>query len=164
MITKLLEKQVVEWYHNALCYPGETCTELSIAQHFYWKNLRKTAHEVCSKCKACQFLKRNKKQYGKLPPKEAESRPWDVLCVYLIGQYQFTPKGGGKKYQMTNKNGKTIYLQAVTMIDPATGWIKICTLPSVRAALVSDTAELARLTRYPLPSKVIVDRGNEFLA
>ena len=38
---KLLGKQVVEWYHNALCHPGETCTELSIAQHFYWKNLHK---------------------------------------------------------------------------------------------------------------------------
>ena len=119
VIPKLLEKQVVEWYHNALCHPGETCTELSIAQHFHWKNLSKPIHEVCSKCKACQFLKRNKKQYGKLLLKEAKNKVWDVLCVYLIGQYQFTPKGGGKKYQMTTKNGKTVYLQAVTVIDQA---------------------------------------------
>ena len=112
---------MVQWYHNALCHPGETCTELSIAQHFYPKNLRKIIHEVCSKCKACQFLTRNNKQYKKIPPKEAESIPWDILCVDLIGQYQFTPKGGGTKYQMTTKNGKNIYLQAVTMIDPATG-------------------------------------------
>ena len=33
VIPKLLEKQVVEWYHNALCHPGKTCTELSIAQY-----------------------------------------------------------------------------------------------------------------------------------
>ena len=72
-------------------------------------------------CKAYQFLKRNKKQYGKLPPKEIESKPWEVLCVDLIGQYQFKPKGKDKKYQMTTKNGNTIYLQAVTMIDSATG-------------------------------------------
>ena len=39
VIPKLLEKQVVEWYLNALCHPRETRTELSIAQHFYWKNL-----------------------------------------------------------------------------------------------------------------------------
>ena len=75
MIPKTLEKLVVEWYDNVLCHPGETCTELSIAQHFYWKNLRKTVHEVCSKCKACQSLKRSKKQYGKLLPKEAEIKP-----------------------------------------------------------------------------------------
>ena len=54
------------------------------------ENLSKTIHEVCSKWKVCQFLKRNKKQYGKLPPKEAESKHWDVLCLDLIGQYQFS--------------------------------------------------------------------------
>ena len=39
VIPKLREKQVVEWYHNALCHPRETPIELSIAQYFYWKNL-----------------------------------------------------------------------------------------------------------------------------
>ena len=50
------------------------------------------------------------------------------------------------------------------MIDPATGWIEIRTVPSARAYLVSNIVELSWLTRYPLPSKVIVDCGNEFLA
>ena len=35
VIPKQLENQVVEWYHNALSYPGEKRTELSIAPHFY---------------------------------------------------------------------------------------------------------------------------------
>ena len=65
---------------------------------------------------------------------------------------------------MTTQNGKTIHLQAVTMIDPATGWIEIRTVPSTRADYVSYIVVLAWLTRYPLPSKVIVDHGNEFLA
>ena len=30
IIPKQLEKQVEEWYHNALCYPIETLRELSI--------------------------------------------------------------------------------------------------------------------------------------
>ena len=65
---------------------------------------------------------------------------------------------------MTTKNGKIVNLQAVTMINPATGWIEIRTVPSARADLVSNIVELAWLTGYPLPSKVIVDHGNEFLA
>ena len=65
---------------------------------------------------------------------------------------------------MTTKNGKAVYLQAVTMIDPATGWITILMIPSARADLVSNIEELVCLTRYALPCKVIVDRGNEFLA
>ena len=96
-----LQKRLVEWYHHTLCHPGETRTELSINQHFYWKNLRKTVHDVCSKCDACQRLKRGKKKYGKLPPKEAEAQPWDTLCVDLIGKYQFTTKDGGAEYKTT---------------------------------------------------------------
>ena len=120
--------------------------------------------KFCSKCKACQFIKRNKKQSRKLPPKEAESKPWDILYIDLIGQYQFTPKGGGKKYQMTTKNRKTVYLQTVTMIDPATDWIEIHTVPTAPVDLVSNIVELASVTRYPLRIKIIVDQGNEFLA
>ena len=37
-------------------------------------------------------------------------------------------------------------------------------MPSARAHLVANQVELAWLTCYPLPDKVIVDRGNEFLA
>ena len=108
---------------SAVYHPGETCTELSIAQYYYWRNLRKTMNKDCSKYKGCQFLKRNKKKYGKSPPKEAESKPWDLMCVYLIGQYQFTLKGGGKKYQMITTNRKSAYLLTVNTIDPATGVI-----------------------------------------
>ena len=64
---------------------------------------------------------------------------------------------------MITKSGKTIFLQAVTILDPATGWIEIRTVPSARADLVSNVVELTWPTRYPLPSKVIVDHGNEFL-
>ena len=73
IIPKQLEKQIVEWYHNTLCRPVGILTELSISQHFYWKNLRKIVHEICNKCKTCQFLKRNKKHYKKLPPKRSRN-------------------------------------------------------------------------------------------
>ena len=65
---------------------------------------------------------------------------------------------------MTTKSGRSVYLQTVTIIDPATGWIEICAVPSSRSVLVDNQVELAWLTRYPLPNKQIVDRGNEFLA
>ena len=89
----MIPKQVVEWYHNALCHPGETLTARRISQYFYQKNLCKTSPEIYTNYKMCQFLKRNKKQYGKIPSKEAETIPWDNLFVDLIGQFQFTPKG-----------------------------------------------------------------------
>ena len=45
------------------------------------------------------------------------------------------------------------------MIDPAAGGIEIRIVPSTRANLIYNMVELAWLTRYPLPSKVKVDRG-----
>ena len=65
---------------------------------------------------------------------------------------------------MTTKKGKTVYIQAVIMIHPATDWIEIRTVPSVRVDLVSNIIELAWLTRYPLLRNIIVDRGNKFSA
>ena len=50
------------------------------------------------------------------------------------------------------------------MIDPTTGWIEICSVPSAWADLIANQVELAWLTHYPLPNKGIVHRGNEFLA
>ena len=53
VIPKQLQKTLVEWYHSVLSHPGETRTELTIGQHFYWKGLRKSVHDICSKCHTC---------------------------------------------------------------------------------------------------------------
>ena len=50
------------------------------------------------------------------------------------------------------------------MIDSATGQVEIRAVLSALVDLVANQEELAWLTRYPLPSKVIVDRGREFFA
>ena len=99
-----------------------------------------------------------------MPAKQAGTQPWDTLCIDLIGKYRMTPNKGGKKYAMKGKKDKDIYLQAITMIDPATGWIEIRSVPEARADLVANQVELAWLTRYPLPNKITIDRGKEFLA
>ena len=46
---------------------------------------------------------------------------------------------------MTTKLGKSVYSQAVTMIDQATGWIQICTVLSAWTHLVANQVELAWL-------------------
>ena len=69
--------------------------EQTLRQYLWWPNLRNEVHEVCTKCHLCQKTKCTGKKYGHLPPKEAETIPWDVLCVDLIGPY--TIKRRGKK-------------------------------------------------------------------
>ncbi len=95
-------------------------------------------HKVCKKCSICQKAKVTNQKYGKLPPKEAESNPWDTLCVDLIGPYKIRRKGK-----------KDLVLWCLTMIDPVTGWFEMAQIPNKTAAEVADIAEKTWFTRYP---------------
>ena len=87
--TKKLQKRVVQWFHDTLRHPGETRTELTIAQHFYWPKLKDTVKEVCSRCDSCKLQKHDAKKYGKLPAKiDVEDTPWKKLCIDLVGPYK----------------------------------------------------------------------------
>jgi hypothetical protein len=66
-------------------------------------------------------------KYDKLPPKEAESNPWDTLCVDLISPYKIKRKGK-----------KELVLWCLTMIDPVTGWFDMAQIANKTAAEVAD--------------------------
>ena len=70
-----------------VCHPGYTPTEHTLCQHFDCKGLHTTVHNVCKKCPTFQISKTANQKYGKVPPKQAEANPWDMLCVDLIGPY-----------------------------------------------------------------------------
>ena len=72
-------KALTEWYHILLFHPGETSIDLTIGQHFNWKEQRKSVHNICSKCQTCQFLKSNKRNCSKLRTKQATTQRWDTL-------------------------------------------------------------------------------------
>jgi len=64
----------------------------------------------------CQKQKKQRKKYGHLLEKKAEYKPWERLCVNLIGPYKIKSKKRGRKIPE---------LRCVTMINPATGWFEI---------------------------------------
>ena len=43
-----MQRKAVEWYHQILCHPGETRTELTMPQHFCWKGMQCTT--LCKMC------------------------------------------------------------------------------------------------------------------
>ena len=137
-----LHKKTVYWYHEMLCHPGETQTEHTLRQHFDWKGLHTTVHKVCKKCPTCQRVKTTNQKYGKLPPKQAETNPWDTLCVDLIGPYTIPRKGK-----------KTLKLWFLKMIDLATGWFEMAQIPNKKAAEISDITRKTWFSRYPLPQQ-----------
>jgi hypothetical protein len=51
--------------------------------------LTQDVERLCSTCQVCQMTKKEKerKKYGLLPPKIAESDPWVMVCVDLVGPF-----------------------------------------------------------------------------
>jgi hypothetical protein len=93
--------------------------------------------KLCLTCDVCQQTKITHAKYGHLPNKDAESKPWERLCVDMIGPY--TIKRKGKKPSI---------LWCVTMIDPATSWFKIKQIQNREAHTVASLVKQAWLTQY----------------
>ena len=153
IMPKKLQNRCVQWYHDNLCHPGETRTEETIKQHFFWPNLRKSVHNICKKCDICQRTKKKTQKLGLLPPKTAEATPWEVLCVDLIGPYKINVKN----------SKKPLVLWCLTMIDPATGWIEIVEIKEKSSFNIARAAEKRWFMQYPWPSNIVLDRGTEFM-
>ena len=122
VVPAALQDRIVESYHDLLQHPGMTRMEATIRHVFDWRGLREKVEQHCRTCKICQLTKKQRKEYGHLPPKEAETIPWKRVNVDMIGPYTVrTPKGVRE-------------LLAMTMIDPVTGWFEIapCHTPQRR--------------------------------
>jgi hypothetical protein len=83
-----LRTHVAQWHHEMLCHPGERRTEETIRQHLTWPGLKTDALKHVKKYPNCQKAKKQKKMHGHVPPKIAESQPWEHSCVHMIGPYQ----------------------------------------------------------------------------
>ena len=104
-----------------------------------------------TKCDICQKNKVSKINYGKLPAKVAESTPWEILAVDLVGPYT-----------VTFSDGTEGTLNAMTMIDPATGWLEVREIKNKTADNIAQILYQTWLTRYPHPKNIIFDNVNEF--
>jgi hypothetical protein len=159
VIPRALQKRVIIWYHETLCHPGINRTEETIGQYLWWPKLREQVTEFVTQCPTCQKNKKQRKKYGHLPIKEAESDPWEVLCVDLIGPYAIRRAGKSS----SRKGIKTLTVKCCTMIDPATGWFEIAQYNDKSSISIANLIEINWLSRYPIPNQVIFDRGNEFM-
>ena len=132
VLPKSLQTKVVQWYHVQLLHPGKTRTELTMAQLYTWVGMKNTIRRVCQHCPSCQMTKSKTLKYGHLPPKPVERRPWERLCIDLIGPYTIG----------NQKQGDEITLHCLTMMDPVTGWFEIAEVPNKRADYIANISRV----------------------
>ena len=87
-VPKSLQQHTMEWHHANLMHPGLIPTESAIRQHLHWKTLREDAQKHICRCNACQRLKKRQTKCGLLPEKEAETMPWEQLCMDTVGAHE----------------------------------------------------------------------------
>jgi hypothetical protein len=165
-------KRAVQWMHIWLQHPGASRLEGTLRHTMTWPNMRGMVKRYTKYCRSCQINKRRKIQYGKLPAKCVIRRPWEALCVDLIGPY--TLKG---------RDGSELDFMCLTMIDPASSWFEIVELPVIEipkmeggkvvgssevfdktSTQVSTLVNRSWFCRYPRPRFCIYDNGSEFKA
>jgi hypothetical protein len=103
-----MRNSIIGWYHQCLCHPGITRTEVTIRGTMTWPGLTRNVQSFYKTCKLCQFNKKTRKKYGKIHVKMAEARPWEIVQVALIGPWKVKTPSGVKN------------LRCFTAIDPAT--------------------------------------------
>jgi hypothetical protein len=108
--------------------------------------------KICEVLHKCQLCKKQRKKYGKLPLKNKEPGvPWNCVDLDMIGPWS-----------VHASDGKTHELQALTMIDPATGWFGIFKVTEIHSKQCADAFNNIWLSRYPRPQHVGYDNGSEF--
>ena len=147
-----LRPEIIQWYHDMLCHPGQTRMEMTIRQHMVWPGLTADMKNHCAKCRTCQQYKNRSTKYGKLPVKITDIHLWHTVSVDLVGPISFT-----------SKDGKDFSLLVMIMADPATGWFKIHEIPNKGADMTSRKFDHEWLCRYPRLVECIYNNGNEFL-
>ena len=120
VIPPKLQLRAVSWYHHYLQHPGHTRLEETLSDTMYWKNMRSTIRKHVKNCSTCQKSKVRRQKYGKLPTKRAIVKPWEALCVDLIGPYT-----------LLGADGSAVEFMCLTMIDQATSWFEMVELPLV---------------------------------
>ena len=162
-IPPCLTANTLNWYHHYLQHPGATRMYRTLSQTVYWPGLRAQCERLVKGCKMCQLSKRLRTKYGKLPPKDVHLKPWHTLCLDCIGPLTVKVK---KKNNSRKKKAKKkeITIQALTMINPATGLIEIAPIPEdgFRLICIAQLTNQYWLTRYPHPVRYICDDGNGF--
>ena len=78
-VPKKIRVDLLEWYHEALLYPGQSRMEESVLKHFIWPCCRNDIMILVKSCKICQIYKNSNNgvkagRSGELMPDLAKNR------------------------------------------------------------------------------------------
>jgi Integrase zinc binding domain len=125
--------------------------ENTLKSVYWWKNMQEDIALYVKTCRDCQVCKKTRKKYGHLTTQRCGS-----YCSVEQGQRR---SDWSIEYQ--DKCKKLFVLNALTMINPATRWIKIAEIKERTAEHLAKVFDNVWLSRYPRPQYIGFDNGGE---
>ena len=126
-IPQQLRQEIFRKLHveGPAAHPGIRSTISSIANDYYWPQLRQNINEWVKNCDVCQRMKiRNQKPHGTLKPIDPTPRPWGVVTTDLITGLPLC-QGYDAIWTATDKRGKIKHIApTVSTLDTA-GFAKL---------------------------------------
>ena len=116
--------------------------------------MRLDAEHCASECDVRVRLKKHdSSRHGQSLSKgmNKETTPWDAVNVNSIGPWTFT-----------NNAGKERVMNAISIMDLATGSLKSCRARNPSSLEASQLFDTNWLCKFPKPRKIICDQGFEF--
>ena len=142
-------KPICQWYHLMLNHVAMPRLYHTIRLNLYHPQLYDQCAQTVNNCQ-CRLSRLPGKGYGKLPEKQVHMNPFYSVAVDLIGPWNITI------------NGIEYSFHALTMIDPDTNFIEICSIPNKYSKTIANQFENFWLSKYPMPRRCIHDQGTEF--
>jgi hypothetical protein len=134
--------------------------QATLKESFYWPGVDAAIESLVRTCETCQKCKITAvKKYGKIPlPANNKLTPWEEVHVDLIGPWDV-------QYNSTSVPGKgtTEKIQALTIIDKATGWPEFVATRNKTSFHIALLFDSEWLCRNPRPARVVYDNGTEFV-
>jgi hypothetical protein len=155
-----LRDSILQWYHTTLQHPGTKRMQATLKENFYWPGVDAAVESLVCTCATCQKCKLTAvKKYGKIPlPANNKLHPWEEVHIDLVSPWDV-------RYNSTSVPGKgTIEkIQALTIIDKATGWPEFITIRNKSSYHITLLFDSEWLCHYPRPARVVYGNGNEFV-
>ena len=111
VIPTTVRQRILDFYHNALKYSGESRMYQTMRHTLYWPGMKVDMENYMKSCETCKSIKQHTISYSKIPLAKPETVAWQTMHIDIVRPY-----GADRR-------------SALTMIDAASCWVKIVPIP-----------------------------------
>ena len=148
LLPSVLEKEMLDKYHDSVGHPGADNTLKTLARHFIWFDMRVKVEDYVRSCLECQADKPN--LHPRLPPPkvtDTPSGPFVKISCDLTGPLPLTNRNSRYVFVANDHFSKKIYARAI---------------PDKRSSTTIEALKSIVFENPRLPQIVLSDNGLEF--